>query len=249
MRLREQGGFTLVEMLVVVPIYVLIVMVMFGVLIDQYGELIKQNSRVRLQAEAQSLLLTIEDEILFATEYRETKLSNLTDYFEPSGGWNYNTNPDTLIINETALTADRRDPDREFVFNPHPFFGCAYPYTIAFDNLIYFTQDNPDDSFKTLYKRTLVPDPSSVCQTNYKVQTCPAGNIGTYNCQRDDAIISRNVVDFDVVYYDESGNVIDDETGAPLTNAERVRVVLTLGAVAYGETIQESAFISMKKIN
>lgn len=247
--MKDSRGFTLVELLVVVPIFVLVVMVMFGVLIDRYGETVRENARINLIIEAQSLLLTIEDEVLFADEFKASKDSNLADSHTPSGGWDNDTDPDTLIIRETALTADRRDPDRDFVRYPHPSSGCAVDYSIAYDNLIYFTQENSGDDYHTLYKRTLVPTPISVCDTNYKLKSCPTASIGSNGCQRADATFSRNVVDFDVVYFDEDGNVIDDESGGSPSNAERITVTLTLGDIAYGEEIQESASISMKKIN
>jgi hypothetical protein len=52
-----------------------------------------------------------------------------------------------------------------------------------------------------------------------------------------------------VLYFDENGNSIDDENGGSPSQAERVTVTLTLGDIAYGDTIQESASITMKKIN
>ncbi|HEX9594638.1 MAG TPA: prepilin-type N-terminal cleavage/methylation domain-containing protein [Candidatus Saccharimonadales bacterium] len=247
--MRDNRGFTLVEMLIVVPIFVLIVMIMFGILIDRYGEVVRENARVNLLIEAQSLLLTIEDEVLFADEFKSSKDSNLTDNYAPSGGWDNDTDPDTLIIRETALTHDRRDPDRDFVRYPHPSNGCSQDYSIAYDNLIYFTVDNSDDDYRTLYKRTLVPDTGSVCQTNYKGHSCPEANLGTGVCARRDALFSQNVVDFEVLYFDENGNSIDDENGGSPSQAERVTVTLTLGDIAYGDTIQESASITMKKIN
>lgn len=247
--MKNQRGFTLVELLIVVPIFVMVVMVMFGILIDRYGETVRENARINLIIEAQSLLLTIEDEVLFADEFKTDKDSNLNDSYAPSGGWQSDTNPDTLIIRETALTADRRDPNRDFVRYPHPSSGCAVDYSIAYDNLIYFTQDNATGGYKTLYKRSLVPSPASVCDTNYKLQSCPSANVGTGSCQRADATFSRNVVDFEITYFDGDGNVIDDENGGLPTSAERVTVTLTLGDIAYGEAIQETASISMKKIN
>lgn len=243
---RMQKGFTIVELLVVLPIYVLVVMVMFSSLLSRYGELLNQAAAVNLRLEAETLLLTLEDELIFATDFGETKSSDLSDTYTPSGGWTYNTNPDTLIIYETAITADRRDPDREFVYKN--IYGCSSSYNpIAINNIIYFTKQNTNNSYKTLYKRTLVPS-YNTCNSNYKKQSCPEG-VTVANCPLD-GIASRNVIDFNIDYFDEDNVQIVDESGSPnLSNAKKIKVTVTLGDRANGEDITVTSAVTMKRLN
>lgn len=243
---KKQRGFTIVELLVVLPIYVLVVMVMFSSLLSRYGELLKQAAAVNLRLEAETLLLTLEDELIFATDFGEIKSTDLNDAYAPSGGWSYNTNPDTLIIYETALTADRRDPDREFVYKNT--YGCSSANnSIAINNIMYFAKPNTTNSYQTLYKRTLVPS-YSTCNTNYKRQSCPE-NVVVVNCPLD-GIASRNLVDFNIDYFDEDNVQINDESGSPdLSNARKIKVTVTLGDRANGEDISVTAAVTMKRLN
>jgi len=243
---NNQRGFTIVELLVVLPIYVLVVMVMFSSLLSRYGELLQQAAAVSLRLEAETLLLTLEDELIFATDFGEIKSTDLSDSYAPSGGWSYNTNPDTLIIYETALTADRRDPDREFVYKNT--YGCnSSNNSIAINNIIYFAKQNTANSYKTLFKRTLVPT-YSTCNTNYKIRSCPEG-VTVANCPLD-GIASRNLVDFNIDYFDDDNVQIIDETGSPdLSNARKIKVTVILGDIANGEDISVTASVTMKRLN
>lgn len=243
---QSEKGFTIVELLVVLPIYVLVVMVTFSSLLSRYGQLLKEAATVNLQLEAETALVVLEDELIFATDFGEVRSSDLSDAYAPTGGWSYNTNPDTLIIYETALTAGRRDPNRNFVFKN--VYGCGSSSNpIAINNLIYFTKQNTNNSYKTLYKRSIVPT-YSLCQTNYRVRSCPEGVVVT-GCTTD-GIVSRNVVDFNIEYYDDDNVLINDESGSPdLSNAKKIKVTLTLGDKANGEDIVVKAAVTMKRLN
>src|SRR5690606_14884233 len=148
---------------------------------------------------------------LFATDFATGKTSNLTDNNAPTGGWTYNTSPtDTLIVYETALTADRRDPDRDFVYQKSG--SCSSSYNIAINNLMYFTMPNSNDAYRTLYRRTLTPQ-YTTCGVNYKQQTCPVGNIAS-PCAGADSLLSDKVVDFQLEYYGEDNVLLSSPTDA-----------------------------------
>ena len=239
-------GFTLVEMVVVLPIVSLIVIMVFGYMFSSYGQMLQQNEEANLRLEGEVMLFDLEDELLFTTEFADTLKSDLSDPYAPSGGWTYNTNPDTLIIYETALTAPRRDPNREFVYKNQS--GCSSSYNpLALNNLIYFTKHNPTNPYKTLYRRTVTPQYSK-CNTNYKRFTCPTANVGTGVCQAQDSKLSENIIDFQVEYYDDNNVLIVAPPGSPL-NAEKIKLTAILGKQIYGKDIQVTTSITMKKIN
>lgn len=243
---NQQSGFTIVELLVVMPIYVLVVMVTFSSLLSRYGELLKEAAAVNLRLEAETSLVVLEDELIFATDFGEVITADLSDAYAPSGGWKNNTNPDTLIIYETALTAGRRDANRDFVYKNQ--YGCGSNYNpIALNNLVYFTKQNTTDSYKTLYKRSVVPS-YATCQTNYRIKSCPESVI-IAGCTSD-GIVSRNVIDFDIEYYDDDNVLINDESGTyDLSLARKLKVKLTLGDKANGEDITVTSAVTMKRLN
>lgn len=237
----NQKGFTLLEILIALPLASILSLTVATLMFNQYGEVLQGAARSRLRMEGEILLLSLEDELLFSTDFATIKSADLSDAYAPTGGWTSNTNPtDTLIVYETALTADRRDPDREFVYKQSG--SCGSSYNIAINNLIYFTSQNTSDTYRTLYRRTLTPQ-YSTCGVNFKRQTCPATSVVS-PCTQADSQLSDKVVDFQIQYFDNDNVVL-----AGPTNAELVKVTLTLGEKIYGENITVPTTISMKKVN
>ncbi len=238
---ENKQGFTLLEILIALPLATILSLTVATTMFNQYGQLLQGSARARLRMEGEITLLSLEDELLFTTDFATSKSSDLSDANAPSGGWTYNTTPtDTLIIYETALTADRRDPNREFVYKREG--NCSSSYNIAINNLIYFTQDNVYDNYRTLYRRTLVPQ-YTTCGVNYKKQTCPVSAISA-PCTGIDAKLSEKVVDFQLDYFDENNVVVTNPE-----SAELVKMTLVLGERIYGEDIIVPTSITMKKVN
>lgn len=234
-------GFTILEVLIAISLASVLSIMLATTMFSQYGELLQSAAHSRLRMEGEVLLLSLEDELLFSTDFASTKSSDLSDNNAPTGGWTYNTSPtDTLIVYETALTADRRDPDREFVYKKGS--NCSSSYNIAINNLIYFTTATTGSSYRSLYRRTLVPQ-YQTCGVNYKTQTCPEGSVAS-PCVGTDSMLSNKVVDFQVEYFDDDNVALS----SPAT-AELVKLSLTLGEKIYGENITVKTSITMKKVN
>jgi prepilin-type N-terminal cleavage/methylation domain-containing protein len=238
---KSQKGFTIIEILIVLPLVAILSLVISSTVFDQYGQLLQGSARARLRVEGETTLLSLEDELLFTTNFASVKSNDLTDANAPVGGWTSNTTPtDTLIIYETALDSDRRDPDREFIYKKSG--ACSSSYNIALNNLVYFTTQNTADQYRTLYRRTIVPS-YETCGVNFKNQTCPASSV-TSPCQGADALLSTKVVDFQLEYFDENNIAVTNPF-----DAELIKLRLTLGEKIYGKNIQVTSTISMKKIN
>lgn len=236
-----QKGFTIMEVLVTLPIVSLLSLILATTMFELYGQMLQGAATSRLRMEGEILLLSLEDELLFSTDFATVKSTDLSDTNAPTGGWTYNTTPtDTLIVYETALTADRRDPDREFVYKKAS--TCGSSYNIAINNLIYFTAQNPSDEYRSLYRRTIVPQ-YVTCGTNFKQQSCPQSNVAA-PCGGADAKLSDKVVDFQIEYFDDNNVSLSTPT-----NAELVKLSLTLGDKLYGKSIQVPTSITMKKVN
>ncbi len=238
-------GFSLIEIMVALPIASIVAIVITMTMFTQYGDLQKNTAKANLRIEGEIALLSLEDELLFSTDFGEYIKSDLADPYAPAGGWASNTVPNTLIVYETALTANRRSASRDFVFKN--LYGCNSVYNpIAIDNLVYFTQENTNNSYKTLFRRTITPQ-YATCNTNYKIQSCPAVDVGKNGCNSADSVLSKNIVDFKIDYYDED-NIFIPPTGN-IWNAEKVKVSLTLGQKIYGDNIRVLTSITMKKVN
>lgn len=245
----NQRGFTLVEILVVAPIYVLVAMLMLGLLIDRYGDTLLKSEEANLILEAQSVLRSMEDNIFFADGFGEGLEANLTDANEPSGGWDWNTTPITLIIDEVALDAHISEPNRDIVYRND--LGCTTGVIedneLAINNIIYYTEDNVGDDYMTLYKRTVAADSSETCTAPFRRTSCPEAS-ATAMCPPDGAL-SRRVVDFSVDYYDDNDTQVDLSSGGTPVEGVRAEVSLTIAGVANGEEIQITQSRNYKRIN
>ena len=245
---KSNHGFTVIELIVILPIVAFIMTSLIVVAQTTFFRILSNNAEASLKLESQTALFSLQDELLFATDFGEVKTNDLNDPFQPSGGWRYDTDPDTLIIYETSLNAPRREPDREFVYKQ--IYNCSSPYNpIAVDNVIYFTKDNPDNDYKTLYRRVLTPQ-YNTCNNNYRDQSCPTeANFGTGGCGVVDNKLSDKVVDFEVEYYDVDNNLVDvDGSGSPL-EGEKIKVTLKLGNLVYGKDVEAQSNLTMRKIN
>jgi len=249
MKRLNHSGFTMVEIMVVLPIATLALTAILSYMFGVYTDMLETNAEANLRLEGEIMLLDLEDELLFTTGYTPSISSNLDDDYAPVGGWDASGNPGLLIINETALTAPRRDPNREFV--RERIYNCNSGYAgynpIATNNLVYFTTENTNNTYKTLYRRTLTPQ-YDTCLTNYKTQSCPVENVGTGICDRQDTMLSNKVVDFKVEYFDEN-NVPIPIPGGNLSDGEMVKLTVILGQKIYKKTLEVPVSISYKKVN
>jgi type II secretory pathway pseudopilin PulG len=247
----DERGFTLVEIIIILPIVTFLIVVVIVLAQTTYYRILANNAETNMRLEGQVLLSQLQDQLLFATDFGETKSSDLVDAHAPAGGWNSESDPETLIIYETSLTGGRRDPDRQFVYKET--YNCnsnnAQYNPIAVDNVIYFAVPNENNNYYSLYRRILTPQ-YATCNTNYREQTCPTeSDIGSNYCEATDSLLSDHLVDLDVEYYDQDNALIDTTgTGSPL-DGEKVRVTVTLGNVLYGNPVEVSSSLTMKKIN
>jgi prepilin-type N-terminal cleavage/methylation domain-containing protein len=260
--LHKQNGFSIIELLIVLPIVSIVVIVLISALFSQYATVLAETSRTELRASGQTILINLQDELLFTMAYGEELEGRLVDVNEPSGGWNYDTNPQTLIINEIALDSTRRDETRHIVRqrvnNCESSSITANP--LAVNNTIYFVQPNSDFPYSNLFKRTITPtyDLCSIdintgnpctptttnCRSNAKQTSCPTNLVGTGNCTTEDSLLTDKVLDFRIKYFTE-GNI---ETPIP-SSAEKIEIELDLGDKVFGKEIDITVKHTIRKIN
>lgn len=235
----NQIGFTLIELLVVAPVMILTIIIMMSFLFNQYGQLTQEGARLKLVTNAQIITLNIEDDVYLASSFVSQMNNNLQDSYAPSGGWRYNTTPQTFIISAVALTTNSRNPARKPVYINT--VGCD-PSVIENNselqnNVIYFVQGTK------LYKRILTAPPSlQTCGTSYEKQTCPTANV-TATCPTD-KLMTDKLNSFSITYYDSSGTA----TTVP-EQAQKVKISVQLKDKAFAEDVYGDANITVKKLN
>lgn len=229
----KDKGFTLVEMLVVVPITLIVCVFMISLLITKNGELYERNARLGLRIEGLNVLEKLQDELSFASKYNNDLRAPLSDPYAPSGGWVFNSTPPTLIIDLPAVDKPRSDPSRQFVY----YISGTYNGQIAVNNIIYYI------SGTNLFRRVVVPNPSQVSPANYYKKTCPSSN-SSATCQAD-LSLSNHITSMVIGYYDTNNVAVNSSP----TLADKIKVTLNMRDTVNGNQIDESVSITIKKYN
>lgn len=257
-----QKGFTIVELLIVIPMASVILVILMASLFTQYINVLAESARANLRTSGQTLLINLQDELLFTISYGEGLDAELSDSYDPPGGWAHDSIPQTLIINEIALDSTRQDDDRNIIRrrlnNCESSSITSNP--VAINNIVYFVQNNANSNYGTLYKRTITPtyslcsidsntgDPctpeSASCLGNIKQTSCIDGQVGNNSCEIVDRVLSENVVSMDIKYFAQN-NI---ETQFP-SSANKVEIVLTLGDKIYGKEVTIQTKHTIRKIN
>ncbi len=243
----RQSGFTLLEVVIIIPIMILTVAVLVAFLITVYGNLLSKNVSLQLAAEAQSALFSMRDDMYYAVRFASTNQVDTTDPNAPSGGWNA-ANQNALIVYEAAYTAPREIAARQLVYKkdmPNPCNGTEIGQNqYSTNTLIYFV------SGSTLYKRVLVPDQTKNCLSTYRLQSCPVAGGG---CPQDVAVAS-DVKQFSQRFYSGWSSNTEITTAQLQTDPKqyiqvsRVDITLTLEKKVNAEPVTATASISIKKI-
>lgn len=242
----KASGFTLVELLVISPIVMAVTVGAVSFLFSQFVSLVKQSAQINLQLEGQTILFGLQDDLWYSNQFASDLNSNLVDAYQPSGGWTYNTSPQTLIVSSAALTTNRRNINRQAVYVNQstctPVDGNGVN-SVLYNNVIYFVNGS------NLYKRVVsAPTSLALCGTPYQKQTCPAASVSP-TCPVDFLLTSHLSTDpavpgFTVTYYDTSNTV----TTIPEI-AESVSVKINLKDKAAADDISASSSMRIRKLN
>lgn len=245
-RVTRDSGFTLVELLVVVPSTVIVIAVLAALLISLFGNLLVKNGRMELEINTQSALFELRDDAFFAVRFAGDNQTGTTDAYAPGGSWN-GVQDKALIIYEASFNANRQSASRKLIYErdqPYPCNDAAINENqYSLNTLIYFLNGT------TLYRRVLIPDQTANCETTFRRQTCPAAN-ATASCPAD-TVIAENVSAFSLTYYNRSGTVVMQaslQSNPELfLQIQRVDIALTLQKTINAEPVTSSATISIKK--
>ena len=65
---KDQKGITIAEIAISVPVAAIIVVTLISILFSQYTIVLAETRKANLRTEAQALLTTLQDELLFTIE-------------------------------------------------------------------------------------------------------------------------------------------------------------------------------------
>lgn len=243
-------GFTLVEMVVVMPLMLLTIAALGVLLINVYVSLSIKAGRLALELESQQALFAMRDELFYAVGFSGKNQSDTTDTFQPSGGWNAVAH-NALIVYEASYTKNRQSVLRSLVYKKDSPHECTSEFITenqySTNSVIYFKSGDK------LYRRILIPDQSVNCNTTYRKKTCPSANVPV-SCSEADTLIADNVKTFTLSYYrrnnDQGAMSLSQLQNDPtqFIHVSRAEIALTLEKIINSEPVQVTAKINIKKI-
>lgn len=180
---RKQGGYTLVELLVV--------MILIGILSIGIVAFFTSWAQIESLAQSRSDLLTNAENAL-DTITNDIKLSGSVDdnnrwadTYAPSGQYGWTSGSQVLVLAKIATDSSNT-----------VIYSDPSKYITQKDNEVYFL------SGTTLYRRTL----KSSSANDAAVTTCPAADASA-SCPAD-TVVATGVSNFTVTYYDASENIV-----------------------------------------
>lgn len=260
---KQHHGFTLIEVLITVPIFMLVIAAAITFLVNLYAQVLAKDARVDMALETQNAFNAIQNDLFFGRNFAAQPNTSMVDVNGPQGtaqSWNFNTSPATLIVYQIALDSPYQSGSRQIVYQKTAASGYSCdPANIELNppvltNLIYYI-----DASSNLRRRVLVPDPVNPrCANPFLVETCPAAGTrvrqdtstssSTVACPADITLAS-GVTAFTVDYYDTNGNLINMSSGGTPFQADKVTIKLTLSRSVAGDTSAYSGELNVKKIN
>lgn len=243
-------GFTLVEVLVVIPIVILVIATIVGAMTLLSGDALVANQRIRLTESVQSALSAIEQDVRMSYTIMNTSANipspqGVGSNFTGTGAFADNTK--YLVLELPATDASPySNATRNLVRRantPNPCGASSEVNTTFTVQVIYFVSNS------VLYRRTYVPDfiASDLCSTPWQQNSCTAAYItAASRCRVADETIAENVTQLSIEYFQSP------EQTTATTDAEEastVRVAVSTGASVANKAIGFTGAVRASKIN
>jgi Tfp pilus assembly protein PilE len=262
-RRPSQGGFTLIEILVIAPIVILAIGAFLTVIISMTGEVLASRgantltyniqdamNRIEQDVKLSSAFLAQNDIALNATEQQGYN-NDATNFTNHAAG----TSGTTLILKMVATHGNPLDTGSSIVYLDNQPNACAsadvannVPLTM---NVVYFVKNN------TLWRRTIMPSaiPSSpvTCSTVWQQASCAQGYTPGNLCKTNDVKLVEGVSasGFSLQYFTSAsgttpnsaastGSTVSDRNTA-LSSTPTVAVSISASQSVAGRTIERSA--------
>lgn len=250
---KHSPAFTLVELLVAVPMIVVVIGIITGLMLVLVGNVIASNAKNQMIYDSQSALNQIEQDAFLSTSYVDTYTAPAPQMKNDTSGA-YDATPSSgtpdIIFNQLGTTKNPLDPSRNITYyaRPNPCSGEQAANDMFFLKVVYFVKSG------ALYRRSIVPlnntnstpDGDTVCATPWQRGSCTEGYAANARCQVKDTKLVDNVASMAVTYYNKA------TPGTAITNAslaDSLRVTMNLTRKAAGDNYSHSITLSATRTN
>lgn len=245
------GGFTLVEMIVVIPMVIAILGVVIALMTTLINNVASSNGSSQMLYDAQDALTKIEQDTFYSNGFLSSFTPPSPQDINNSGTTAFtsaNGNSTSIILNEFATSANPQDTSRQLVFYATPNL-CTANYKANdpfYIKVIYFVKNN------VLYRRVIVPtnnqnstpDANTTCSAPWQRNSCASGVVNTA-CKAIDSALVSGVSSISLTYYDKT----DPTTNLTADEANSIKVTLNLSSVISGNPTTLTLSISASQAN
>lgn len=258
----RRQGFTLVEMMVAIPVAILVVVVLVAFMIMLVGSVYTSAGRVGAVYRAQDTLDRIEQDVRYGGAFLGStgtlppyQGSDATATSAGTGkAFTPSSSSSTLVIQQYATTASPYSSSRELVYYAYPDSTACSQNTKVYNTpvqvmIIYYL------SGTTLYRRTIVPQstiaptaPYPLCSTPWQRNTCLHPLDTTLVCRGLDDQVATDVSGVSFAYYASAGSSSSIPVSGGTTPRTVVASITTTSTVA-GNTISYTSSMRASLIN
>lgn len=265
LELNKKSGFTLVEMLIIVPIALLAVGAMVMFITSLVGDAVTSREYAVSTYSVSDASNRIEQDIRLSVQFISSLSGMPVQQSKNGAGAAFVANAtDTVVLQQYATTSSPYNSNRVFLYfknTPNVLSACnstSLPGNSALMvSLVYFLKNG------SLWRRTIVPawnitnaaDATYTCKGDgtaasapWQRDSCPADSTINATCQTFDEQILPNVSSMAVSYYTADGTT----QITPVANVETatyMKIVLATSKTVAGETITNTNTIKAKRIN
>lgn len=223
----SQNGFTLIELVIIVPIILVSVTYTMKFMIDLYGSSLAKTQKLNLQTDAQTTASTIQNDAFYATSLQSSIPSGsptpFTDPSPPSSPWKVNldvpassgvytalssganlSTPKVVLIATEQQTSSKGSGRQLITTSANS--DCTGTLTPLRNLIVYYVKQPSGTSNKQLYRR-IIPETNSsgiVCPTSTisaRTATCTYLGSGSCTNKPGDALLAENIDAITVTFY------------------------------------------------
>ena len=223
-RNKQQGGFTLPEVIVTLFIVAILSAALMTIYFIFFNQSVRNSFHARLAVESQSILRLIVEELRVSSGVRAT---SMPDSHVLGGASTWSTSNSNLVL---IIATPAVDSSNNILFNT----SAGAPYM---NEMVYFASNG------SLYRRQLAD--SNAIGNKYKT-SCPAA-YATSTCPQD-ALLTNHFKSLSFTFYDQDNVVISQSTG-DITKARSIELTIEMEHKTFGETVRYTNKIRMTMRN
>jgi type II secretory pathway pseudopilin PulG len=254
-------GFTVVEMLIVIPIVIVVIGIFIGVIVSMTGEVLATRANNAMAYNIQDALDRIRQDVSMSGGFLATNNITLTS---PQGYNNDTTNfhnadaanGNSLILNAYTTTSNPTSPTKSLVYASGQPNQCnsslVSKNSTVMMNIIYFTKTLPDGN-TSLWRRVVAPSryQTASCSIPWQQPTCALGQSGTL-CKTNDIMLIDHLppsTGFSISYYTTPGSTTNITNSTDSAQNDSVRQTAISTATTISVTITANDRVAGRDIS